>query len=97
MEFLRKLKGWLGVISTGIGWMLPPNIKAILQAVRIGLDFFIMAYKAAREAQANKLKREIAESAEKIQDPRITLEERLKLNAEMESHFKRFVSESGGN
>lgn len=95
MNAILKVKEWLGVIYKGLGWLLPMKFKLIFQAIQIGLDAFILAYKTARTAQANKLKRDISETAEKIQDPRLTLEERLKLNAEMESHFKRFVSKPG--
>lgn len=93
MDLLRKVRGWLGVIAKGFGWILPPHLRAILQAVQIGLDAFILAYKTARKMQAEKMKREIDETVEKMKDPRLSFEERLKLNAKMESNFKHFVSD----
>lgn len=81
------------MFNKGLGWLLPANIRGILQAVLIAFDAFILAYRAARDIQANRLKKKIDDTAEKIQDPRLTLEERLALNAKMEGHYKDFVSD----
>ena len=91
MEFLKKLRGWLGILSKFFGWLLPPQIKLIVQAVLVGFDAFLVMYKTVRKEQASRMKKAIKDTATKIKDPRLTLEERLKLNAEMESHFKHFV------
>lgn len=91
---LEQLRKWLKAFKSIIFWVLPANFKLIFQAVLIGLDAFIMAYKSVREIQVSKLKSEIKETAEKFKDPALTVEERLKLNAEMEQHFKHFVDKS---
>ena len=92
MNLLKDIRKWLGTFSKLFSWAMPIKLKLIFQAIRVGLDAFILVYKNVRKMQANKMRREIKESAEKIKDPRLTLEERLQLNAEMESHFKHFVS-----
>jgi len=84
---LREIRKRLGYI----GRLVPPNAKLIFQAILIGIDAFILAYKTVREIQANKIKREIKESAEAIKKFGLTPEERLRLNAEMEAHFRHFV------
>lgn len=91
---LEQVRKYLGLARSLLSWLLPVNIRLILQAVLIGIDAFMMAYKSARSIHVNKVKAEIKETAEKIKDPALTKEERLKLNAEMEQHFKHFVDKS---
>lgn len=91
MKLLKTITEWFKVIGK-FTRLMPANIKLTFQAIQFGLKAFVLAYKAYREAQFEKIKREITETSEKIQDPSLTFEERLKLNAQMESHFKHFVS-----
>ena len=91
MNALKEIRKWLGLLFKPLGIFLPPQVKLIYQAVLIGIDAFIMAYKTARQMQANKIKQGIKESAEAIKKSGLTPEERLKLNAEMEKHFRHFV------
>lgn len=93
MTLIKKFKEWFDLIAK-ISWALPANLQAIFQAIYFGLKAFLLAYKTARKVQAEKIKREIKETATKIQDPSLTFEERLKLNEQMESHFKHFVSDT---
>jgi len=91
MKLLKTILKWFEVIAKFTRFM-PANIALTFQAVKFGLKAFLLAYKAFKKAQFDKIKREIKETSEKIQDPSLTFEERLKLNAQMESHFKHFVS-----
>lgn len=92
MGFIKELRKWLGILAKPFGLILPANLRLYYQALLVGLDAFILAYKSAREIQANKMKKEMEETVEKFKDPSITPEERLRLNAEMEKHFRHFVA-----
>lgn len=91
MKELKKFRYWAGVLFKPLGVFLPPTVKLVYQACLVGMDAFILAYKTARKMQANKIKQEITKSAQAIKKSGLTPEERLRLNAEMEKHFRHFV------